>query len=46
MDEIIKELLRVKEDLEDIEDQKHIEDIIRLANKCKNTSDTVLVFAG
>ena len=30
MGEIIKELLRVKEDLEDIEDQKHIE-----GNLCK-----------
>lgn len=44
MDAIIKELLRVREEVTDHEDKAHIDDIIRLAKKCKNIPDTVLVF--
>lgn len=43
---IINELLKVKEEVSDPSDKAHIDDIIRLAEKCKNTPDTVLVFAG
>ena len=43
---IITELLKVKEEVSDHSDKAHIDDIIRLAEKCKNTPDTVLVFAG
>lgn len=46
MDSIVKELLRVKEEVEPIDDKKHIDDIIRLAEKCKRTPDTVLVLSG
>jgi hypothetical protein len=46
MDGIIEELIRVRTELEASEDQQHIDDIIRLANKCKEIPNTVLVFAG
>lgn len=46
MDAIIKELQSVKNNLSDVGDRKHIDDIIRLALKCKNDSNKVLVFAG
>jgi hypothetical protein len=46
MDAIIKELLRVKKEVSDPSDQEHIDDIIRLAERCKNTPNTILVFAG
>lgn len=46
MDAIIGELLRVRKEVTDRDDQAHIDDIIRLANKCKETPDTVLVFDG
>lgn len=46
MDEIIKELLVVRENLTDPSDQHHVNDIIHLAKKCKNTPDTLLMFKG
>ena len=46
MDGIIKELLVVRDEVADSYDKAHIDDIIRLAERCKNTPDTVLVFAG
>ncbi len=46
MNGIIEELLRVKKEVSDPADKKHIDDIIHLAERCKNTPDTVLVFAG
>lgn len=46
MDGIIAELRRVQQQLADEEDKHHIDDIIRLAERCKNTPGTVLVFAG
>lgn len=46
MDGIIQELLKVKGEVSDIEHQHHIDNIICLANQCKNTPGTVLVFAG
>lgn len=46
MPDIIKELLKVRKSLTDLEDQQHVDDIIQLAEKCKNTPNTVLMFAG
>jgi hypothetical protein len=46
MDGIISELLRVREEVEILENQQHIDDIIQLAKECKETPNTVLVFAG
>ncbi len=46
MDGVVQELLKVRQEVSDIEDQYHIDDIVRLANQCKNTPGTVLVFAG
>lgn len=46
MDGIIEELLRVRAEVTDPADKAHIDDIIRLARKCKEMPDTVLTFAG
>ncbi|WP_032113001.1 hypothetical protein [Candidatus Paracaedibacter symbiosus] len=46
MDAIIEELLCVRQEVTDPADQVHIDDIIRLAKKCKETPETVLTFAG
>jgi hypothetical protein len=46
MDGLIEELLRVRQEVSDPADQEHIDDIIRLAKKCKETPGTVLTFAG
>lgn len=46
MDAIIEELLRVRGEITDPDDQAHIDDIIRLAKKCKELPETVLVFSG
>ncbi len=43
---LIDELSRVKEEVTDSSDKAHIDDIIHLAERCKATPDTVLVFAG
>ena len=41
---IIEELQRVRKDVVDSADQAHIDDIIRLAQQCKEDPETVLVF--
>ncbi|AIL12859.1 hypothetical protein IM40_03985 [Candidatus Paracaedimonas acanthamoebae] len=46
MDAIIEELLRVRKEVADPGDQTHIDDIIRLAKKCKEMPETALVFSG
>ena len=46
MDALIEELLKVRAELPNPADQEHIDDIIRLANRCKEDANTVLVFAG
>ena len=46
MDALIKELLRVRREEADPSHQAHIDDIIRLANKCKKIPETILMFAG
>jgi hypothetical protein len=43
---IIEELSRVKEEVSDLSDKAHINDIIQLVIRCKKTPNTVLVFAG
>ena len=44
MDAIIAELQRVQKEVVDPADQAHIDDIIRLAQQCKENPETVLVF--
>lgn len=46
MDGIIAELLKAREELHDLADQRHIDALIQLAKECKETPNTVLVFAG
>lgn len=46
MESLVTELLKIKDNLKCSADQKHIGDIINLAKKCKNDTDTVLIFAG
>lgn len=46
MDAIIEELLRVRKEVSDHEDRAHIDDIVRLAKKCKQIPGTALVFSG
>src|SRR5471030_1809970 len=46
MEVIVQELLLVRQELVDDQDKKHIDDIVRLANQCKKTPGTILVFAG
>lgn len=43
---IIQELSKVKEEVSDPSDKAHIDDIIHLAERCKNTPETVLIFSG
>ncbi|AIL12858.1 hypothetical protein IM40_03980 [Candidatus Paracaedimonas acanthamoebae] len=42
MDAIIEELLQVRKEVTDPEDPAHIDEVTRLAKKCKETPDTVL----
>ena len=46
MDDVIEELLKVRQDLTNSGDQKHVDDIIQIAEKCKNIQNTVLMFSG
>ncbi|AIL13785.1 hypothetical protein IM40_10330 (plasmid) [Candidatus Paracaedimonas acanthamoebae] len=46
MDAIIEELLCIRKEVINPGDQAHIDDIIRLAKKCKEIPDTVLTFSG
>ncbi len=44
MDALTKELLQVREEVKNSEDKAHIDEIIRLAKKCKEMPGTVLTF--
>lgn len=44
MDEILHELQIVYQQLENIQDRQHVKDIMKLAEKCKVTPNTLLIF--
>ncbi len=46
MDGLIKELTQVEADINEQEDIKHIEEIISLAEECRNNPNTILIFEG
>ena len=46
MTDIIQELSKVKQDLTDFNEIKHVDDIIEIAERCKNMPDSGLLFAG